>query len=141
MHVALIMDGNGRWATRRGLPRTAGHRAGAKALTRIAEAAPGLGVAKLTVFAFSSDNWRRPPAEVEALMALFRSYLCNEAERHARKGTRLTVIGRRDRLSPDLAEEIARVEAQTRDGARLHLRVALDYSARDAISRALAGAV
>jgi undecaprenyl diphosphate synthase len=141
MHVAMIMDGNGRWATQRGLPRTAGHRAGAKALTRVAEAAPDLGVTKLTVFAFSSDNWRRPAAEVDALMALFRSYLCNEAERHARKGTRLSIIGRRDRLSPDLAEEISRVEAETRDGDRLHLRVALDYSARDAISRAVAGVI
>src|ERR1700733_739549 len=137
MHVAIIMDGNGRWATRRGMPRTAGHRAGAKALTRIVEAAPQLGVKKLTVFAFSSDNWRRPAAEVDALMRLFRSYLCNEAERRARKGTRLSVIGRRDRLPPGLSDEISRVEAATADGDRLHLRVALDYSARDAISRIL----
>ncbi len=137
MHVAIIMDGNGRWATRRGLPRTAGHRAGAKTLTRIVEASPNLGVTKLTVFAFSSDNWRRPAAEVDALMKLFRSYLCNESERHARKGTRLSIIGRRDRLSAGLAEEISRVEAETADGDRLHLRIALDYSARDAISRVL----
>ena len=137
MHVAIIMDGNGRWATRRGMPRTAGHRAGAKALTRIVEAAPQLGVKKLTVFAFSSDNWRRPAAEVDALMRLFSSYLSNEAERRARKGTRLSVIGRRDRLPPGLSDEISRVEAATADGDRLHLRVALDYSARDAISRIL----
>jgi undecaprenyl diphosphate synthase len=137
MHVAIIMDGNGRWATRRGLPRTAGHRAGVKALTRIVEAAPQLGVKKLTVFAFSSDNWRRPAAEVDALMRLFSSYLGNEAERQARKGTRLTVIGRRDRLPSGLSDEISRVEAATADGDRLHLRVAVDYSARDAISRIL----
>jgi undecaprenyl diphosphate synthase len=137
MHVAIIMDGNGRWANRRGLPRTAGHHAGAETLAEIVEAAPREGVTKLTVFAFSSDNWRRPVAEVDALMRLFRSYLTNEKERHARKGTRLSVIGRRDRLSPGLAEEISRVEAETADGTRLHLRVALDYSARDAISRVL----
>src|SRR5277367_4766220 len=137
MHVAIIMDGNGRWATRRGMPRTAGHRAGAKALTRIVEAAPQLGVTKLTAFAFSSDNWRRPAAEVDALRGLFGSYRGNEAERRARKGTRLSVIGRRDRLAPGLSDEISRVEAATADGDRLHLRVALDYSARDAISRIL----
>ena len=100
MHVAIIMDGNGRWATRRGLPRAAGHRAGAKALERVVEASPALGVDKLTVFAFSSDNWRRPTAEVDALMRLLGRYLRDETERHARKGTRLSFIGRRDRLSP-----------------------------------------
>jgi undecaprenyl diphosphate synthase len=140
MHVAIIMDGNGRWATHRGLSRTVGHRAGAETLTRIVEAAPKLGVTKLTAFAFSSDNWRRPAAEVDALMELFRSYLRNESERHRRKGMRLSVIGRRDRLSPGLADEISRVEAETAEGDRLHLRIALDYSARDAISRALATA-
>jgi undecaprenyl diphosphate synthase len=138
MHVAIIMDGNGRWATRRGLPRTAGHRAGAKTLRRIAEAAPALGVDRLTVFAFSCDNWRRPPREVEALMRLLGAYLRDESERHAHQGTRLSFIGRRDRLSPDLCEAMARAEAETADGKRLHLRIALDYSARDAISRALA---
>jgi undecaprenyl diphosphate synthase len=138
MHVAIIMDGNGRWATRRGVPRTAGHRAGAKTLTRIVDAAPTLGVTKLTAFAFSSDNWRRPAAEIDALMELFRSYLRNESERHARKGTRLSVIGRRDRLPAGLADEIARIETETADGERLHLRIALDYSARDAISRVVA---
>jgi undecaprenyl diphosphate synthase len=137
MHVAIIMDGNGRWATRRGLPRTAGHRAGARTLTSIVEVAPSLGVTKLTVFAFSSDNWRRPAAEVDALMKMFRTYLCNESERHARKGTRLSVIGRRDRLSAGLIDEISRAETDTANGDRLHLRVALDYSARDSISRVL----
>jgi undecaprenyl diphosphate synthase len=140
MHVAIIMDGNGRWATRRGLPRSAGHRAGAKALERVVEAAPALGVDKLTVFAFSSDNWRRPAAEVDALMRLLGSYLRDETERHARKGTRLSFIGRRDRLSPDLVAEMACAEVETADGERLHLRVALDYSARDAIARVVATA-
>jgi undecaprenyl diphosphate synthase len=140
MHVAIIMDGNGRWATRRGLPRTYGHRAGVKALTRVVEAALNLGVNTLTVFAFSADNWRRPPAEVDALMALLRAYLRNQTERHARRGTRLSFIGRRDRLHPALVEDMTRAEAETADGARLHLRVALDYSARDAIARIVCAA-
>jgi undecaprenyl diphosphate synthase len=140
MHVAIIMDGNGRWATRRGLPRTYGHRAGVKALTRVVEAALNLGVNTLTVFAFSADNWRRPPAEVDALMALLRAYLRNQTERQARRGTRLSFIGRRDRLHPALVEDMTRAEAETADGARLHLRVALDYSARDAIARIVCAA-
>ena len=135
MHVAIIMDGNGRWATRRGLPRAVGHRAGVRALTRVVEAAPALGIGNLTVFAFSADNWRRPTEEVDALMGLLGSYLRDETERHARKGTRLSFIGRRDRLRPELVAEMERAEAETADGARLHLRVALDYSARDSISR------
>jgi undecaprenyl diphosphate synthase len=140
MHVAIIMDGNGRWATRRGLPRAAGHRAGAKTLARVVDAAAPLGVETLTVFAFSSDNWRRPAAEVYALMGLLGAYLHDESERHARKGTRLSFIGRRDRLPPRLADAMARAEAQTQAGARLHLRVALDYSARESISRVLGAA-
>ena len=140
MHIAIIMDGNGRWATRRGLPRAAGHRAGVEALTRIVEAAPKLGVRELTVFAFSSDNWRRPPAEVNALMGLLGGYLRDERERRARKGTRLSFIGRRDRLPQDLVCEMARAETETAAGRRLRLRVALDYSARDAISHALTAA-
>ena len=140
MHVAIIMDGNGRWAARRGLPRAAGHRAGAKALTRVVEAAPALGVDKLTVFAFSADNWRRPQAEVDALMGLLRSYLSDGRARRARKGTRLSFIGRRDRLPAALVDEMVRVEAETADGAGLSLRVALDYSAREAISRVLVAA-
>lgn len=137
MHVAIIMDGNGRWATRRGLPRAAGHRAGAKTLARIVEMAPALGVDNLTVFAFSVDNWRRPPEEVDALMGLLGAYLRDETERHARRGTRLSFIGRRDRLSLDLVREMERAEGETADGVRMHLRVALDYSARDSISRVL----
>ncbi len=137
MHVAIIMDGNGRWAARRSLPRAAGHRAGAKTLTRVVDAAPALGVSQLTVFAFSSDNWRRPSDEVDALMELLGAYLRDETERHARKGTRLSFIGRRDRLSPELVAQMARAEDETADGVRLHLRVALDYSARDSISRVI----
>ncbi|MGY2051172.1 di-trans,poly-cis-decaprenylcistransferase [Methylobacterium sp. JK268] len=138
LHVAVIMDGNGRWATARGLPRTAGHRAGVEAIRRVAEAAPDLGVGTLTLFAFSADNWRRPTAEVAALMGLLRRYLRHETARLARTGTRLSVIGRRDRLPGGLPDALARAEAATAGGDRLHLRIAVDYSARDAILAAAA---
>jgi undecaprenyl diphosphate synthase len=136
LHAAVIMDGNGRWANARGLPRVAGHRAGAKAVRRVVEAAPGLGIGTLTLYAFSSDNWQRPPREVGALMRLFRSYLASETARLVENGVRLTVIGRRDRLPEVLARAIAGAEEATAGGRRLHLRLAIDYSARDAILRA-----
>jgi undecaprenyl diphosphate synthase len=132
------MDGNGRWATRRGLPRVAGHRAGVQTVRRIVEAAPDLGITKLTLFAFSSDNWRRPAEEVSALMGLLQNYLRRELARFVESGARLTVIGRRDRLPGGLADDIAAAERQTAQGRRLHLRVAIDYSAREAIARAMA---
>jgi undecaprenyl diphosphate synthase len=135
-HVAIIMDGNGRWAARRGLPRLAGHRAGVETARRIAEIAPDLGISKLTLFAFSSDNWRRPPSEVDALMTLLRTYLSTEVERLVDSRTRLTVIGRRDRLPQGLAREIARAESATASGDGLRLRIAIDYSARAAIAQA-----
>ncbi|MEA2989913.1 MAG: undecaprenyl diphosphate synthase, partial [Alphaproteobacteria bacterium] len=135
-HVAMIMDGNGRWATRRGLPRIAGHRAGVETVRRMAEAAPGFGITKLTLFAFSADNWRRPPDEVGALMMLLQTYLDAEIERLVDSGIRLTVIGRRDRLPARLAQNMAAAEAATAAGRRLRLRIALDYSARHAISHA-----
>ena len=135
-HVAIIMDGNGRWAARRGLPRLAGHRAGVETARRIAETARDLGISKLTLFAFSSDNWRRPPSEVDALMALLRTYLATEIKRLVDSRTRLTVIGRRDRLPQDLAREIARAELATASGDGLNLRIAIDYSARAAIAQA-----
>src|SRR3954467_10218227 len=138
LHAAVIMDGNGRWATARGLPRVAGHRAGARAVRRVVEAAPGLGIGTLTLHAFSSDNWQRPPREVGALMRLFRSYLASETARLIENGVRLTVIGRRDRLPEVLARAIAGAEEATAGGRRLHLRLAIDYSARDAILRAAA---
>jgi undecaprenyl diphosphate synthase len=121
LHVAIIMDGNGRWATRRGLPRIAGHRAGVAAVRRIVEHAPDLGIRRLTLYAFSSDNWRL------------------ETERLRQHGARLEIIGRRDRLPNLLVREIARAESATAEGGRLHLRVAVDYSSRDAITRAAAG--
>jgi undecaprenyl diphosphate synthase len=136
LHVAIIMDGNGRWATRRGLPRVAGHRAGVAALRRAVERADELGISLLTVYAFSSDNWRRPPAEVQAIFWLLRAFLRLEAERLRLRGARLQLIGRRDRLARNVLREIDRAEWMTAAGSGLQLRVAIDYSSRDAISRA-----
>jgi undecaprenyl diphosphate synthase len=133
LHVGVIMDGNGRWAVSRGLPRRFGHRAGAKAVRRAVEASPGLGIGTLTLYAFSCDNWQRPAAEVEALMALLEQYLGRERERAIREGMRLTVIGRRDRLRGSLVDAIETAEAATAGGRTLHLRLAVDYSGRDAI--------
>jgi undecaprenyl diphosphate synthase len=132
-HVAIIMDGNGRWATSRGLPRTAGHRAGADAVRRVVETAPRVGIRTLTLFAFSSDNWKRPTREVAALMRLFQRYLASESAALQENGVRLSVIGRRDRLAGALVRQIGAAEQLTADGRRLHLRLAVDYSAREAI--------
>jgi len=136
LHAAIIMDGNGRWATARGLPRIAGHRAGAEALRRVVEACPDLGIGTLTVYAFSSDNWRRPPLEVSALMKLFHVYLRHEQARCVENGVRVSVIGRRDRLPRLLLPVIEECEKTTARGTRLHLRLAVDYSSRDAIAHA-----
>ena len=136
LHVAIIMDGNGRWAEARGLPRAAGHREGVAAVRRTIEAALSHGIETLTLYAFSSDNWERPPREVQWLMRLFREYLRSEVNRAVATGIRLTVIGRRDRLAAPVLSAIEAAEHKTRDGARLHLRIAVDYSARDAILRA-----
>jgi undecaprenyl diphosphate synthase len=140
LHVGIIMDGNGRWATRRGLSRVRGHEAGVEAIRRIVEAAPKQGIGTLTLYAFSVDNWRRPKAEVAALMALLRFYLASEVEALVRNGVRLSVIGRRDRLPQGIAAAIGRAEAATAHGSALHLRIAVDYSARDAILSAAARA-
>src|ERR1700744_6447984 len=116
LHVGIIMDGNGRWATRRGLSRLRGHEAGVEAIRRVVEAAPDQGVGTLTLYAFSSDNWRGPRAEVAALMTLLRFYLANEVQALVRNGVRLTVIGRRDRLPDGIANAIGRAEAATSQG-------------------------
>jgi undecaprenyl diphosphate synthase len=136
IHVGIIMDGNGRWATGQGRTRAAGHRAGAAMVRRIVEAAPDLGIGVLTLYAFSADNWRRPKSEVGWLMRLFREYLRVETARCVANGIRLEVIGRRDRIGPALRQAIERAQQETASGTRLLLRIALDYSSRDAILRA-----
>ncbi|MEA2690713.1 MAG: undecaprenyl diphosphate synthase [Acidobacteriota bacterium] len=133
LHAAIIMDGNGRWAVARGRSRMAGHEAGADAVRRTVEAAPGLGISVLTLFAFSSDNWKRPPAEVGALMRLFRTFLAREARQCAERGVRIAVLGRRDRLPAGLVRTIEMAEAATAEATSFLLRIAVDYSARDAI--------
>jgi undecaprenyl diphosphate synthase len=135
-HVALIMDGNGRWATRRGRPRTTGHRAGAEAVRRVVRAAPGLGVGVLTLYAFSADNWQRPITEVSTLLRIFERYLRRETASLAEDGVRLRIIGRRDRLPAGLRAAVEAAELATAGGTRLLLRIAIDYSARDALVHA-----
>lgn len=135
-HVAVIMDGNGRWAAARGRPRAAGHRMGAKAARAIIEAARTAGIETLTLYAFSADNWQRPTGEVGGIMNLLRTNLLAEAGNCLANGIRLGVIGRRDRLSAPVAEAIARAEHITRHGRAMHLRLAVDYSSRDLILQA-----
>jgi undecaprenyl diphosphate synthase len=137
LHVGIIMDGNGRWAAERRLPRVCGHEAGVEAVKRIVNTAPEQGIGTLTLYAFSSDNWRRPEPEIAALMMLLHLYLVDETAELARNGIRLSFIGRRDRIPDGLAAVMRRAEAATAGGDRLHLRIALDYSARDAIIAAV----
>jgi undecaprenyl diphosphate synthase len=132
-HTAIIMDGNGRWAAERGWPRIAGHHAGSHAVRRTVEAAPDCGIEVLTLYAFSSDNWKRPREETDALMVLLTEHLQSETERCVRQGVRMSLIGRRDRLPSHVLEAADFAEQKTADGERLHLRLAVDYSARDAI--------
>src|SRR6185436_14912559 len=132
-HVAIIMDGNGCWVQARNRPRFAGHRAGAEAVRRIVTGAPRFGIDVLTLYAFSSDNWKRPITETTALMKLFTTYLRRETATFVEKGIRLSIIGRRDRLGPDVLRAVLAAEAATTNGTALHLRIAIDYSARDAI--------
>src|ERR1700720_3883065 len=133
LHVAIISDGNGRWATSRGLPRSAGHRAGAESARQVIRAAPRLGIHTLTLFALSSANWKRPAAEINAILRLLHEYLLVETSHCVEEGVRLSVIGRRDRIPATLRQAIADSEAATASGTRLHLRLAIDYSAREAI--------
>jgi undecaprenyl diphosphate synthase len=141
LHVAIIMDGNGRWAARRGLPRVAGHRAGLTAARRTVEHADAIGIHCLTLYAFSSDNWRRPAAEVERIFWLLRAFLRLETEGLRQRGARLSVIGRRDRMPRAALGAIERAEEVTAGGRGLHLRVAIDYSSREEIARAACDAV
>ncbi len=129
-HLAIIMDGNNRWARREGYPGVAGHRAGAEVVREIVSACEARGVRYLTLFAFSSENWGRPRAEVRALLALLSRYLRNEVAKLKSDGVRLRVIGRRDRFSPHLQRLIARAETATEAGERATLTLALDYGGR-----------
>jgi len=133
LHVGIIMDGNGRWAARRGKGRYAGHRVGAKAVRACVRAAPDCGVRVLTLYAFSTDNWKRPEREVRLLLRLFERHLHSEIDECVANGVRIQVIGRRDRLGDNLRTAIDAAERATRGGERLLLRLAIDYSARDAI--------
>src|SRR5919201_1949327 len=128
--VAIIMDGNGRWARRRGLPVAAGHRAGTRALRRTVEAAIELGVESLTVYAFSTENWSRPPDEVDALMEIFSETIERELPDLTRQGVRTRFIGRRDRAPAELREQMARLEDETAHNGRLNLWIAFDYGGR-----------
>ena len=130
LHVAIIMDGNGRWARARGLPRTMGHRQGVEAARNVIKAAAEAGVTHLTLFGFSSENWKRPKAEVRYLMGLLRSYLRRNLEELHEAGVRLSVIGERDALPADIVGLIAEAEQLTRDNAGLHLTIALNYGGR-----------
>ncbi|HYF88613.1 isoprenyl transferase [Azospirillum sp.] len=129
-HVAIIMDGNGRWAKARGLPRTAGHKKGVDAVRRTVEAARELGIGTLTIFSFSSENWRRPEEEISDLMGLLRFYLRSEVAELHRAGIRLRVIGDRNRLSEDINRLIDNAEGLTRDNRVMTLVVALSYGSR-----------
>jgi undecaprenyl diphosphate synthase len=143
-HVAIIMDGNGRWATQRGLPRAAGHRQGAEAARQVVEAAIDLGIANLTLFSFSSENWKRPRGEVMDLMGLLRRYLQSEIAELHKNGVRLTIIGERSRLPDDIQRLVAEGERQTAGNRRLRLLMALSYGARQEVvlaARRLAEAV
>jgi len=136
LHVAIIMDGNGRWAQRRGLPRSAGHVHGAKAVNGIVEAAARSGIATLTLYAFSSDNWGRSSLEVDALMRLLQRYLTTETRSCIEQSIRINVIGRRDRLQPSLVRAIEQSERLTAGCARMQLRIAIDYSSQHSILEA-----
>ncbi len=141
LHVAIIMDGNGRWATSRGLPRICGHRAGVLAVRRVVETAIEREIKSLTLYAFSSDNWRRPVPEVQGIFGLLRAYLRKEVDALREQDIRLQIIGRRDRLPREVLREIEKAESTTRTGRRLRLALAIDYSSRNAISRAVTKAL
>jgi undecaprenyl diphosphate synthase len=136
LHVAIIMDGNGRWAKARGLPRTLGHRSGVNALKRTVEAAPNFGVERLTVFGFSTENWRRPAHEVSELMSLLKAYMESDLNRLVREGARVRVLGRRVGLPTDILEIIQRAESKTAANDRFHLQVAFNYGGRADIADA-----
>lgn len=136
LHVAIVMDGNGRWARAQGKPRWRGHVAGVASVRDVVEAAPGLGIGVLTLYAFSSDNWKRPPAEVGRLFRLLRQYCIGEHDELITNGVRVTAIGRRDRIPAAALRALEQLERDTAQGTKLHLRLAIDYSGRAAITEA-----
>ncbi len=136
LHVAIIMDGNGRWAKQRGLPRVIGHRAGVAALRRTVESAPDFGVDRLTVFGFSTENWRRPQTEVSEILGLMKAYFASDLARLEREGVRVTIFGRRTGLDSDILTIVEQAEARTAGNSRFHLQVAFNYGARADITDA-----
>lgn len=137
LHVGIIMDGNGRWATQRGLPRLKGHSRGAETVQEIVEASSELGVKYLTLFAFSTENWKRSEQEVSGLMTLFKRYIKSKAERLIAENVRVRFIGGQDRMDTKLLELMGWLEYETRDNGGLHLNVAMNYGGRDEIVRAV----
>ncbi|WP_120635395.1 isoprenyl transferase [Ruegeria sp. EL01] len=135
-HVAIIMDGNGRWAQARGRPRLFGHHAGARRVREVVEACPGLGIKYLTVFAFSTENWKRTQVEVAGLMSLFRRYIIKETTTLAKNGIRVRFIGDRVRLDTKLTDLMDTLEEETKNNDLVHLTVALNYGGRDEVARA-----
>ena len=136
-HVALIMDGNGRWATGKGLLRTAGHTAGVRTLKQILKVAIDLEIASLTVYAFSTENWKRPHAEVDFLMQLFSEYLAKEIDEMDQKNVKLQFIGRIDELSPSLQDQVEKAQRRTRDNTGVNFNIAVNYGGREEITRSV----
>jgi undecaprenyl diphosphate synthase len=134
-HIAIIMDGNGRWARERSLPRPLGHRAGMKAVRATVEAAIEVGVEVLTLFAFSEENWQRPPSEISALMDLLEEYIAREVNELRGEGVNVHVLGDRTRLTPNARAAVERVERETASGTRLALNLCISYSSRAEITR------
>lgn len=145
LHVAIVMDGNGRWAKRRGLPRTMGHSRGVEAIRRTVQAAPEFGIRCLTLYAFSTENWRRPAGEVSEVMRLMKSYVDSDLERLAQEGVKIRILGRRQGLAADIADIVARAESRTVRNERFQLQVAFNYGAQadivDAARSLMAAAV
>ncbi|MDQ2859349.1 MAG: polyprenyl diphosphate synthase [Pseudomonadota bacterium] len=136
LHVAIVMDGNGRWATQRGLPRAFGHRAGVAALRRTVEGAPSLGIERLTVFGFSTENWSRPQSEVSEILGLMKAYFASDLARLEREGVKVRIVGRRVGLTPDILAIVEAAEARTARNDRFHLQVAFNYGGRADITDA-----
>ena len=136
VHIAIIMDGNGRWATERALPRPLGHRAGMKSVREVVEGALEAGVKVLTLFAFSQENWKRPPDEIQALMSLLEHYIAKELDELRRNGVCVSVLGDVDRLSPAARAAVDRIVAETRQGQNLALNLCISYGSRAEITRA-----